>query len=81
MKKVSIGVVLVVALLALANCKTSNETIIPENNSSANVEVDSLDQLRLNLVDSLSAIKKPKNVKKETFTNPSKTVKKKVIVD
>ncbi|MFT6921162.1 MAG: hypothetical protein ACJA1C_000156 [Crocinitomicaceae bacterium] len=81
MKKVSIGVVLVVALLALANCKTSNESIIPEINSSANVEVDSLDQLRLNRVDSLSAIKKPKNVKKGTFTNPPKTVKKKVIVD
>ena len=81
MKKVSIGVVLVVALLALANCKTSNETIIPEIDSSANVEVDSLEQLRLNRVDSLSTIKSPKNIKSEKFTNAPKTVKKKVIVD
>lgn len=81
MKKLSFGFFLLVSLFALAYCKTTTETINPEINSSANVEVDSLEQLRVNRVDSLSAIKKPKNVKKETFTNPPKTVKKKGVKD
>ena len=81
MKKVSFGIVLVFVLFALENCKTTEEVIAPEINSTANVEVDSLEQLRLNRLDSLSTIKAPKNVKSKTFTNPPKTVKKKVKSD
>ena len=81
MKKGVFGMGVVFATLVLTNCQTTEETIISEINSSANVEVDSLEQLRLNRLDSVSTIKKSKTVERNTFTNPPKTVKKKVKID
>ncbi|MFT6244054.1 MAG: hypothetical protein ACJA0U_001313 [Salibacteraceae bacterium] len=76
MKKVSIGVVLVVGIFALVNCKTTEETVKPEINSNANVVVDSLELARKNKVDSISQIKMPSNTKAKSVVKPKKGSKK-----
>jgi|TARA_B110000046_G_C12958622_1_gene383440 hypothetical protein len=76
MKKVSIGVVLIVGIFALVNCKTTKETVNPEINSSANVVVDSLELARKNKVDSISQIKRPSNTKPKSVVKPKKGSKK-----
>jgi uncharacterized protein YcfL len=76
MTKFSIGIAVVFVLFALVNCKTTEEIVSPEIDSSAIVVVDSLELARKNKVDSISQIKTPSNTKPKSVIKPKKGSKK-----
>lgn len=81
MKSIKFGVIFTLVVLAIYSCRTPKDSINNEPVPTTNQTTDSLEQARLNRVDSASQINNGSNTPSGSFTNPPKVVKKKVKKD
>jgi hypothetical protein len=81
MKKGLVVFAFSVSIIGIHSCISPKNGIDAEIVEITNPQVDSLEQARLNRVDSTSQITSQPNTPSGSFTNPPKTVKKKVKKD
>ena len=81
MKKGIVVLIVGAACISIPSCGISKKEKKTDLIQGSNKQIDSLEQARLNRLDSSAQIKINSNTPSNSFTNPPKTVKKKVIKD